>query len=79
MTKRCRRGGDKGKSIYLRLDDLRLKFVLLNNCSLAGGFMIVRVTPTVNRQIVNRSNLIVYRSISIPLPTGEGDREKPTL
>ena len=27
MTKRCRRGGDKGKSIYLRLDDLRLKFV----------------------------------------------------
>lgn len=41
MTKRCRRGGDKGKSIYLRLDDLRLKFVLLNNCSLADGFMIV--------------------------------------
>ena len=41
MTKRCRRGGDKGKSIYLRLDDLRLKFVWLNNCSLAGGFMIV--------------------------------------
>lgn len=41
MTKRCRRGGDKGKSIYLRLDDLRLKFVLLNNCSLAGEFMIV--------------------------------------
>ena len=74
MTKRYRRGGDKGKSIYLRL-----KFVLLNNCSLAGGFMIVRVTPTVNRQIVNRSNLIVYRSISIPLPTGEGDRERPTL
>ena len=36
MTKRCRRGGDKGKSIYLRL-----KFVLLNNCSLVGGFMIV--------------------------------------
>lgn len=30
MTKRCRRGGDEGKSIYLRLDDLRLKFVLLN-------------------------------------------------
>ena len=23
MTKRCRRGGDKGKSIYLRLDDLQ--------------------------------------------------------
>lgn len=46
MTKRCRRGGDEGKSIYLRLDDLRLddlrlKFVLLNNYSLAGGFMIV--------------------------------------
>lgn len=41
MTKRCRRGGDEGKSIYLRLDDLRLKFVLLNNHSLAGGFMIV--------------------------------------
>ena len=30
MTKRCRRGGDEGKSIYLRLDDLRLKFVLLS-------------------------------------------------
>ena len=41
MTKRCRRGGDEGKSIYLRLDDLRFKFVLLNNYSLAGGFMIV--------------------------------------
>jgi len=41
MTKRCRRGGDEGKSIYLRLDDLRLKFVLLNNYSLVGGFMIV--------------------------------------
>ena len=41
MTKRCRRGGDEGKSIYLRLDDLRLKFVLINNCSLVGGFMIV--------------------------------------
>lgn len=41
MTKRCRRGGDEGKSIYLRLDDLRLKLVLLNNYSLAGGFMIV--------------------------------------
>lgn len=74
MTKRCRRGGDKGKSIYLRLDDLRLKFVLLNNCSLAGGFMIVRVTPTV----VNRSNLIVYCTISIPLPAGEGLGERPT-
>ena len=23
MTKRCRRGRDKGKSIYLRLDDLQ--------------------------------------------------------
>lgn len=41
MTKDVVGGGDKGKSIYLRLDDLRLKFVLLNNCSLAGGFMIV--------------------------------------
>ena len=41
MTKRCRRGGDEGKSIYLRLDNLRLEFVLLNNYSLAGGFMIV--------------------------------------
>ena len=41
MTKRCRRGGDKGKSRYLRLDDLRLKVGLLKNCSLAGGFMTV--------------------------------------
>ena len=41
MTKRCRRGGDEGKSIYLRLDYLRLKFVLLNNYSLSGGFMIL--------------------------------------
>ena len=48
MTKRCRRGGDKGKSIYLRLDDLRLKFVLYNNHS-----TISRVISIVNRQIVN--------------------------
>ena len=49
MTKRCRRGGDKGKSIYLRLDDLRLKFVLLNNCSLAGDRKSTRLNSSHTR------------------------------
>ena len=29
MTKRCRRGGDKGKSIYLRLDDLTIEVCIV--------------------------------------------------
>ena len=53
MTKRCRRGGDKGKSIYLRLDDLRctIEVTLLKAC-----FSDVRdrVIPIVHCQSSNR-------------------------
>ncbi len=42
-----------GREIKENLGDLRLKFVLLNNCSLTSKFMFTEVTSIVNRQIVN--------------------------
>ena len=56
MTKRYRRGGDKGKSIYLRLDNLRFTIEVCIVKQLLISRWVYDCTSNSNRKPSNRKS-----------------------
>ena len=78
MTKRCRRGGDKGKSIYLRLDDFTIEVCIVKQLLISRWVYDCMSNSNRKPSNRNRSNLM-FIVVSLSPPYGDGARERPTL